>query len=102
MGSRLELHEELCKVLGSRNAYFQGPGQDRMSYPAVKYNLDGVNTKKADNKNYLMLNRYSLTVIDRDPDSTIWSDLIDHFKYCSFNRFYKADNLNHWSLTLYY
>lgn len=102
MGSRLELHEELCEVLGSRNAYFQGPGKDRMSYPAVVYKLENVNVKNADNKHYLKYPRYSLTIIDRDPDSTIWSDMMEHFKYCYFDRSYTADNLNHWTLSIYY
>lgn len=102
MGSRLELHEEICEVLGSRNAYFQGPGKDRMSYPAVVYELDRVLVKHANDKPYLKLPRYKITVIDWDPDSTIWENLIDNFKYCNFERYYKVDNLNHWTLSLYY
>ena len=102
MGSRLELHEELCEVLGSRNAYFQGPGADRMIYPAIKYDMARPTVRKADNKNYLMLPAYDIIIIDPDPDSTIWQDLMNRFQYCYFNRFYKADNLNHWSLTIHY
>lgn len=102
MGSRLELHEEFCEILGSRNAYFQSPGQDRMVYPAIKYQLGKPRTIKADNKNYLILPEYEVIIIDSNPDSQIWLDVMNRFQHCSFNRFYRADNLNHWSLTIHY
>lgn len=102
MGSRLKLHEEICEVLGSRNAYFQGPGKDRMIYPCVVYKLDKVSTRRADDLAYLKLPRYTITIMDRDPDSEIWSNMMDHFKYCSFDRTYASDNINHWVLSIYY
>lgn len=102
MGSRLELHEELCEVLGSRNAYFQGPGKDRMIYPCIVYKLNKVQQRHANDKLYLKIPNYQLIVMDLDPDSSIWSDIMDRFKYCSFDRQYVADNINHWVLSLYY
>lgn len=102
MASRLELHEELCNLLGSRNVYFQPPASVEMQYPCIVYNLSGIDILKANNSFYKHDNRYDITVIDYDPDSKIVSDLIKHFRLIRFDRSFISDNLNHWVLTLYY
>lgn len=100
MASRLKLHEEFKTILGSKNVYFQPP--THMNYPCIKYSLSGIDHKRADNTIYKNTNRYEVTVIDYDPDSTIHSKILEHFKMCSFDRSYPANNLNHFVLTLYY
>ncbi len=99
---RLELHEKLAEILGSRNVYFQPPESKRMSYPAIVYGLSTVRTNRADNNIYLLRKRYSVTVIDKDPDSNWEEQILNSFEYCSFDRSYAADNLNHWQFVLYY
>ena len=102
MASRLDLHEELCRLLGSRNVYFQPPASVMMKYDAIRYSLAEPNLKRADDKVYLKVNRYEGLVITRDPDSTIADDILHHFEMCSLGRPYVADNLNHFPFTLYY
>ena len=102
MASRLKLHEELCTILGSRNVYFQPPATVKMNYPCIRYALSGVSQEQADDLNYKRTNRYEITVIDRDPDNGVYNQILSHFRMCSFDRPYTADNLNHWVLTLYY
>lgn len=102
MGSRLNLHEELCAILGTKNVYFQPPASVTMKYPCIRYSRAGMDQKRANNSTYLSTNRYEITVIDRDPDSTIPDSILKHFRMCSFDRAYVADNLNHTTLTLYY
>ena len=102
MASRLNLHEELCELLGSRNVYFQPPASVRMQYPCIKYSLSGINSKRANNQIYNSVNKYEIVVIDRDPDSNIHNDILHHFPKCEFDRPYTADNLYHKILTLYY
>ena len=102
MASRLELHEELCKLLGSTNVYFNPPEDVMMKYPAIRYSLSGVDHVRANNKIYRNTNQYSLVVIDPDPDSQIFTDLLAHFPMCSLGRPYTAENLSHFPLTLYY
>lgn len=102
MGSRLKLHEELCEFLNNRRVYFQPPASVKMSYPCIRYSLGNVDTKKADDINYKNTKRYEIVVIDPDPDSDIYEKILAHFPMCSFDRFYVAENLNHWVLTLYY
>lgn len=102
MASRLELHEELCEVLGSRNVYFQAPASVKMQYDAIRYSLGGKDLKRANNKIYKSMNKYEGVIITRDPDTTIPDELLAHFEMCSFGRPYTADNLNHYPFTLYY
>ena len=102
MASRLELHEELCEILGSRNVYFQAPSSVKMQYDAIRYELSDKDLKRANNKIYQNTNQYSGVVITRDPDTTIPNEILSHFEMCSFGRPYTADNLNHYPFTLYY
>ena len=102
MASRLELHEELCEVLGSRNVYFQAPASVKMQYDAIRYSLGGKDLKRANNKIYKSMNKYEGVIITRDTDTTIPDELLAHFEMCSFGRPYTADNLNHYPFTLYY
>lgn len=102
MASRLELHEELCEVLGSRNVYFQAPASVKMQYDAIRYSLGGKDLKRANDKIYKSMNKYEGVIITRDPDTTIPDELLAHFEMCSLGRPYPADNLNHYPFTLYY
>ena len=100
--SRLELHEELCSILGSRNVYFQPPESVKLAYPCIVYYRSGVDKRNANNRVYAKTNRYEITVIDKNPDIEIADKLMDHFPMCSFDRRFTSDNLNHSILTLYY
>jgi hypothetical protein len=102
MASRLELHEELCTVLGTRNVYFKTPESVKMKYDAIRYELAGKNLKRANDKIYLFTNQYDGVIITRDPDTTIPDKLLANFEMCSFSRPYIADDLNHYPFTLYY
>lgn len=102
MASRLELHEELCELLGTRNVYFQSPASVIMKYDAIRYWLSNPNLNHANDKIYLKINKYEGVVITRDPDSTIPDAILHHFQMCSLGKPYVADNLNHFPFTLYY
>lgn len=101
MGTRLELQSLLEETLGSRNVYFQPPENLSIKYPCIIYARDYADTKFADNKPYNTTKRYSVTVIDKDPDSLI-PDKIANLPLCVFNRHFKADNLNHDTYNIYF
>lgn len=101
MASRLELHEALCKVLGSRNVYFQPPEDIKMNYPAIVYSRDSIDNTFANDDVYNQQRSYQLTVIDRDPDSEI-VDRVSLMKMCTHNSHFTVDNLNHDVFTIYY
>ena len=102
MGRRLYLHEELCEILESRNAYFQPPSSVSMNYPCIRYSLDEPAQTYANDKNYTNTNRYDGVVIDRDPESDIPGKLLAHFSMCRLGKPYVANNLNHFPFTIYY
>lgn len=102
MGNRLELHEKLCSILGTRNVYFQPPESIHMHYPCIVYEKNKIETKKADNKIYKMIDRYSIKYITKNIDDTLYYEILKSFEMCSFDRYYRADGLNHFVLTLYY
>lgn len=99
--SRIELQTLLENVLGSRNVYFQPPESIRMEYPAIIYSLNRINNNYADNSIYLKNKEYELIVIDWDPESEI-VDRLSELLFCRFDRSYKADDLNHFVLTLFF
>ena len=102
MASRLELQRDLETFLGSRNVYFQPPETVRMRYPAIVYDIYRVNQRFADNKAYRKLHCYTVTIIDHDSKVEWIDQMLDSFEYCAFDRSYVADNLNHYSFTLFY
>lgn len=98
---RLQLHELLCDILGSRSAYYQPPESVKMKYPAIVYSLNDIKNLYANDGVYLSGRQYSVTLIDKDADSPLVEKLAG-IPTSRFNRHYKADNLNHWTFTLYY
>lgn len=102
MGNRLDLHEELCELLNSRHVYFQPPESIKLTYPCIVYSISGVFKLNANNRLYKSRNSYEVIVIDHDPDSDIYNQILMHFPMCRFDRSYVSDNLNHYALTLYY
>ena len=102
MASRLNLQEELCKILGSRNVYFQPPELIKLKYPCIVYSLSGVSKRNANDAMYTGINQYQVVTIELDPDGDLSSKLLAHFPMCSLDRPYTSNNLNHKSHNLYY
>ena len=94
MGSRLKLQEELEKLLGTRNVYFQPPPSLKMKYPCIVYERARINTQYADNLPYKLDMVYYVTSIDSNPDSEIPKKL-SWFPKSAFQRHYVSDNLYH-------
>lgn len=101
MASRLELQTLLEKLLGSGNVYYQPPESLRINYPAIVYSKSRIDSRKANDLLYSRNTRYDITVVDKLPDNPVIDELLK-LPYCSFDRHYKADNLNHDTLTLYF
>jgi hypothetical protein len=101
MPSRLELQSLLEVALGSKEVYFQPPSTDKIKYPCIVYARNNAVTSFADNKPYLYDEQYTITVIDKDPDSLIPSR-IWLLPKCVFNRHFTADNLNHDVFTMFF
>lgn len=101
MEKRVELHNILKELLGSNNVYYQPPEDELMGYPAIRYSKKKPDRKFANNAAYLSKDCYELIVIDYEPDNPVIKKLMD-LPYCSYDRWYAANNLNHDTLTIYY
>ena len=101
MASRLDLHEILCGILGSRNVYFQPPESIKLEYDCIIYSRKNIDNVFADNSVYRQHDSYEVIIIYEDPDSEIPRKL-SLLPMCSFDRHYTSDNLNHDVFTLYY
>lgn len=101
MGSRLDLQAKLEELLGVKHVYYQPPETLKIEYPAIVYSKNKIEFRKADDTKYSKNIRYDITVIDKRPDNPVIDKLLN-LPYCSYDRSYKADNLNHDTLTLYY
>jgi len=79
--------------------YYQPPS--KMLFPCIKFQRNNSWDSRADNILYFFMKRYSVTVIDRDPDSAL-PDKVEAMPFAAFDRFDLVDGLNHWVYNLYY
>lgn len=101
MASRLELQSKLEELMGNRNVYYDPPTNIRMEYDAIRYSLDAIESRFANDNRYRNLKKYNVIVISRDPDPEIVDKILD-LPYTSLGRPYVTDNLYHYPITLYY
>jgi hypothetical protein len=87
--------------LSTNDVHFQPPNGMGMAYPAIVYSRSRAKTDFADNLPYRSAQSYTVTVIHPDPDNAI-RDKIAALPYCSFDRWYAADGLNHDVYTLFF
>lgn len=73
-----------------------------MEYPCIKYERSSGLNLPADNRSYLYTQSYSVTVIDKNPDSEIPNKILETFPMCTKERFYVADGLNHDVFLIYF
>ena len=101
MANRIELQTKLEELLGSRNVYYKPPETLKLKYPAIEYSKANIEDTYANNSVYSRKTKYTLVVIDIKPDNPVIDKLLD-LPYCSYSANYKADNLEHDVLTLYF
>lgn len=108
MGQRLKLQTILEQIMMTTNpgkfpdtvspskyhVYFQPDSNVKLAYPAIVYHRDDMLNRRANNETYMLKTRYQITVLDRNPDSTIPTAVarLPHTRFVSFNR---ADGLHH-------
>ena len=98
---RLELHEILCDILGTRNVYYDSPASVQMNYDAIRYKLSKIDSRNANNKKYTSTRCYEAILISRKPDPDALEKLLT-LSYTSMGTPYVADNLHHYPITIYY
>ena len=101
MGLRVNLHEDLVRILGTSNVYYQPPETIKMAYPCIVYQQDRISTRFANNRPYNHQFRYSVTFITKNVDASVVNQLL-MYPRCSFDRHFTSDNLHHYVFNLYY
>lgn len=74
--------------------YYQPPESVKLEYPCIIYERDVIDSVHANNFPYKTDTRYSGTIISRDQDDPLISE-IAKLPLCSFDRHYVMDNLYH-------
>lgn len=99
---RLYLQKLLEALPGTEKVFFQPPATVKLVYPCIIYNWSGEKDFRADDALYNSKRRYSVIIIDYNPDSRIPNIFHRNFAMSSLDRTYTSDNLNHWVYTLYF
>ena len=107
VGRRLDLHhlireifEEETHQSSDKRVYFQPPATVALTYPCIIYKLTDMPSDHANNLPYKIEHRYELTVIDRDPNSSL-RERIATLPRCSLARIFESDNLHHYVFNIY-
>lgn len=101
MGQRQKLHNLIKKQFDSNpHVYYQPPASVKLAYPCVVYILDDMPPIYANNLPYHWDHCYTLTVIDRDPDSKL-RERIAALPTCRFARAMCVDNLHHFIFKIF-
>ena len=91
-----------CPIEGEQGrCYFQPPESITMNYPAIVYSLDDIDKTYANDGVYLSNRRYAVTVIDKDPDTSLVQK-VTNLPMSRFDRHFKKDNLNHYIFNVYF
>ena len=101
MDRRLELDAKLSAIPGVKDAYYNSPSNVKMKYPCIRYSKSKEQVRFSNNGRFVVRDRYTVTVIDYTPDSSIVKAL-EAFPYYSFDRIYTADGLYHFVCSIYY
>ena len=83
------------------NVYFQPPENTQLKYPCIVYELEGIQTRKADNGPYSIHDRYQITFIRHEPDSPVIRELLG-LPFSSFSRHFATSGLNHDVFVIYH
>ena len=97
---RTDVHEILTKLCD--NVYYQPPSNIQLTYPCIIYRKTGVVDLKAGNTLFHRYTVYTLTLIDRNPDTTLIEEVEKHFPHTQQTQPYSIDNLHHQTLIIHY
>lgn len=103
LNDRLKLHKMLCDIIGStspKKCAFCPPPSLKLEYPCIIYERVNGGTTYADDNPYIVRERYSVTVIDEDPDSEYVTKM-EYLPLCTYDRHYYNEGLNHDVFTIY-
>lgn len=103
MNSSHDLRARIIEVTGYKTVYTQPPSGEKMTYPCVLIRREAADVKRADNKAYNILFRYTVTRISKnDDDGAFVAECLNNFPNCYYDRSYVTEGLYHDVLYIYY
>lgn len=98
---RLELHNLLLSIMTNGNVYHEPPESVKLKYPCIVYERDRDFSFFANDERYNKRLRYTITLIDKKSVSDYIEPILA-LKYCTLDRHFTSDDLNHDVFTLYF
>lgn len=98
---RSSLSQMLHNIAGVKGVYYQPPNGTEMKYPCIVYERNDIRNIHADDNVYLQRHMWTITVIDKDPDSNIVQQ-VSMIRGIRFDRHFASDGLNHDIFTLFF
>lgn len=104
MEARLKVDTLLREVLKengkSIHLYYQPKAGFQLQYPCIVYSETRVRNNHANDGVYIQHPFYTVTVIDKNPDSKIKA-AVSALSKCTYDRSFIADGLYHTAFTIY-
>ena len=97
---RLKLSARLHEMFPSINIYYDPLESVRMEYPAIVYKREKIDTMEANNKHYIVYDRYTITDIRKNADDEVL-DALDGMPNTYHERPFIKDDLHHDTFTTY-
>lgn len=96
-----DLQNLMKSLAGVQDAYIQAPTEG-MEFPCIMIERGlPSSVKRADNRIHFLKKGYTLTVMDRAPDSPI-PDLVEGLQYATFDRYFKTNGLHHFVFQMFF
>lgn len=104
--SRIDLHNIFVDLLETKSetetrVYFQPPATIKLKYPCIIYKRSNRRDFFSNNRKYLGMMRYDVTIVDKNPDSDI-PEKVAQLPYTEFSSHFTVDGLNHDIYTIYF
>lgn len=76
------------------HVYYRPPESIKLVYPCIVYSRNDFDTRYANNRIYKDMAQYTVTVMDKDPESPL-VDILRTAEYCRMTSEFTVDNVHH-------
>lgn len=102
MKTKEELGDLLESVLGNSNVYFQAPPNTKMKYPCMVYRFSRPSVEHADNKPYIVIGRWEVHHMYKDPENEKVKDMLFAAPYVTHDNRIVHDGVYNDYYTIYF
>ena len=101
--TRSEFARLLVQTTGLRNIYFTPERKERINFPCILYEPEGMTATAADNINYRVCKSYKVTVCSKDLNDVTETtgESLMKLPTARFVRYFCDDGVYHWVYKIY-